>query len=155
MKIKSLFIIAIFLLAGSVQALAQGSEASAGEQSAVRVPLENYIRAHATGDGRDLGKSFHPEAKIQGIKPDDGRFISFEFADYVKTFPGNPAADEATRRRRIESIEITRNAAVAKLVFDYPAVKITDYLLLLKIDGEWKIVNKIAQGEPREQVRKN
>ena len=146
MKTESLFITAIFLLAGSVPALAQSSEA---ERSAVRVPLENYIRAHATGDGRELGRSFHPEAKIQGIKPDDGRFISFEFADYVKTFSGRPAPDEAARKRRIESIEITRNAAVAKLVFDYPAVKITDYLLLLKIDGQWKIVNKIAQGEPR------
>jgi hypothetical protein len=154
MKIKSLFIIAIFSLAASVQALAQSSE-TAAEHSAVRVPLENYIRAHAAGDGRDLGRSFHPEAKIQGIKPDDGKLVSFKFEDYVKTFPGKPAADEAARRRRIESIEITKNAAVAKLVFDYPAVKITDYLLLLKIDGEWKIVNKIAQGEPRGPVRKN
>jgi len=25
---------------------------------------------------------------------------------------------------------------------DYPAVKFTDYMTLLKIDGEWKIINK-------------
>lgn len=152
MKIKSLFIIAIFLLTATVQAFAQKADA---EQLAVRIPLENYIKAHATGDGSNLGKSFYPEAKIQGIRPDNGEFVSFKFEDYVKTFPGKPAADEAARKRRVESIEITKNAAIAKLVFDYPAVRITDYMLLLKIDGEWKIVNKIAQGEPKQQVKKN
>ena len=74
MKIKSLFNIAIFLLTMNVQASAQSIEA---EQSAVRVPLENYIKAHATGDGSNLGKSFYPEAKIQGIRPDNGKLVSF------------------------------------------------------------------------------
>ncbi len=90
MKIKSLFIIAIFLFTTSVLAFAQSIEA---EQSAIRVPLENYIKAHATGDSSNLGKSFYPEAKIQGIRPDNGKLVSFEFKDYVKTFPGKPAAD--------------------------------------------------------------
>ena len=152
MKIKSLFFIAIVLSTVTVQAFAQTADA---EQSAVRIPLENYIKAHATGDGSNLDKSFYPEARIQGIKPDDGKLISFKFEDYVKSFPGKPASDEASRKRRIETIEITKNAAIAKLVFDYPSVKITDYLLLLKIDGDWKIVNKIAQADPKQPVKKN
>lgn len=152
MKLKSLFITAIFLLAATVQAFAQSIEAKLSD---IRTPLENYIKAHATGDSSNLGKSFYPEAKIQGINPNDGKFTSFKFEDYVKTFPGKPADDEALRKRRIENIEITKNAAIAKLVFDYPTVKITDYMLLLKIDGEWKIVNKIAQGEPKEPAMKN
>jgi hypothetical protein len=146
MKIKSIFIIAMFLLTATVQAFAQKADA---EQLAVRIPLENYIKAHATGDSSNLGKSFYPEAKVQGIRPDNGELVSFRFEDYVKTFPGKSAADEAMRKRRIKNIEITKNAAIAKLVFDYPTVKITDYMLLLKIGGEWKIVNKIAQGEPK------
>lgn len=152
MKIKWLFFIAIFLLTATVQAFAQKADA---EQLAVRIPLENYIKAHATGDGSNLGKSFYPEAKIQGIRPDNGELVNFKFEDYVKTFPGKPAGDEAARKRRIETVEITKNAAIAKLVFDYPTIKITDYMLLLKIDGEWKIVNKIAQGEPKQPVMKN
>ncbi len=149
MKINSLFI-AIVLLLATVQAFAQTNDA---EQSAVRIPLENYIKAHASGDSSNLGESFYPEAKIQGINFRDGKLISFKFEDYVKTFTGKPAADEAERKRRIESVEITKNAAIAKLVFDYPSVKITDYLLLLKIEGEWRIVNKIAQGEPKQLAK--
>jgi len=152
MKIKSLFFIAIVLSTVAVQAFTQTADA---EQLAIRIPLENYIKAHATGDGSNLGKSFYPEAKIQGIKPDDGKLISFKFEDYVKSFPGKPASDEAERKRKIEIVEITKNAAIAKLVFDYPSIKITDYLLLLKIDGDWKIVNKIAQGEPKQPIKKN
>jgi hypothetical protein len=55
---------------------------------------------------------------------------------------GTPAADEAQRKRRVDFIDITGDAAVAKLTLDYPEVTFTDYLLLLKVDGEWKIVNK-------------
>jgi len=43
----------------------------------------------------------------------------------------------------------TGDAAIAKLVFDYPQFAITDYMLLLRIDGEWKIVDKIYQGQRR------
>jgi hypothetical protein len=32
---------------------------------------------------------------------------------------------------------------MAKIVLDYPDALLTDYMSLLKIDGEWKIVNKI------------
>ncbi|MDQ4120086.1 MAG: nuclear transport factor 2 family protein [Acidobacteriota bacterium] len=142
----------IFLFMLLISSFAQSIQ---DEQSAVRIPLEIYIKAHATGEGSNLDKSFYPEAKIQGIRPDNNKLVSFKFEDYVKTFPGKPAADEAERKRRIESIEITKNAAVAKLVFDYPTVRITDYMLLLKIDGEWKIVNKIAQAEPKQTEKKN
>ncbi len=152
MKIKSLLLIVSVLLTTAAQTFAQTVVA---EEAAVRDPLENYIKAHASGDGGNLGKSFHPEARIQGIRIDNGQLVSYEFAAYVKTFTGRPAADEARRQRRIERIDITGNAATAKLVFDYPAMKITDYMLLLKIGGEWKIMNKIAQGELKSPVEKN
>ena len=36
---------------------------------------------------------------------------------------------------------------MAKVVLDYPSVKFTDYLSLVKADGEWRIVNKIFNVE--------
>jgi putative lumazine-binding protein len=41
------------------------------------------------------------------------------------------------------------NAASAKIVLDYPQVKFTDYMSLLKIDGEWKIINKTFDAQPK------
>jgi hypothetical protein len=36
---------------------------------------------------------------------------------------------------------------VAKLTLTYPAVTFTDYMALLKIDGEWKLVNKMFHAD--------
>ncbi|HEX8636521.1 MAG TPA: nuclear transport factor 2 family protein [Pyrinomonadaceae bacterium] len=49
----------------------------------------------------------------------------------------------------MESVDITGNAASAKIILDYPTVRFTDYMSLLKIDGEWKIVNKTFYAEPK------
>ncbi|MCA1574548.1 MAG: nuclear transport factor 2 family protein [Acidobacteria bacterium] len=35
------------------------------------------------------------------------------------------------------------------MVLDYPQVKFTDYMSLLKIDGQWWIVNKTFHSEPK------
>jgi hypothetical protein len=39
------------------------------------------------------------------------------------------------------------NAAVVKTDLEWPNIHYVDYLSLLKIDGEWKIVNKIWHQE--------
>jgi len=43
----------------------------------------------------------------------------------------------------------------AKIVLDYPAVKFTDYMTLLKIDDEWKIINKTFYDEPKQTQEVN
>ncbi len=39
------------------------------------------------------------------------------------------------------------DAAVGKIVLDYPGVYIVDYMSLLKVDGRWQIINKIFSVE--------
>ncbi|MGB7203088.1 MAG: nuclear transport factor 2 family protein [Pyrinomonadaceae bacterium] len=123
------------------------------EKDAVRIPLENYLKGHATGDGEYMKKAFHTEGQLIFIR--DGKYTTRTFADYVAGMPGKPAADEAKRKRWIESIDVVGNAASAKIILDYPNAKLTDYMSLLKIDGEWKIVNKIFTSEPKPQPKNN
>lgn len=140
-----IFAIVLCTLAGT--AYAQHSE-----EAAVRVPLENYIKAHATGDPEYARKAFHSEGNMIWIR--EGKYASEPFDSFIKrAFTGKPAADEAKRKegRRIEAIDITGNAAVARIVLDYPTVKFVDYMTLLKIDGEWKIVNKSFYAEPKKK----
>lgn len=68
---------------------------------------------------------------------------------YVAGFRGQPQSDESARRRWISSVDVTGTAAVARVVLDYPNALFTDYLSLLKIEGEWKVVNKIFHVEPK------
>ena len=58
-------------------------------------------------------------------------------------------------RDSIDSLNITGNAGVARIVLDYPDATLTDYMSLLKVDGEWKIVNKVFNAEPKAKVTTN
>lgn len=137
---------AIFFLA--IVIVSAGSLFAQAESALVRVPLENYIKGHATGDGEYMKKAFHTEGNLIFIR--DGKYATRSFAEYIAGMTGKPAADEATRKRAIESIDIAGNAAIARIVLDYPTVKFVDYMTLLKINGEWKIVNKSFYAEPKQ-----
>lgn len=117
------------------------------EREAVRIPLDSYLKAHATGSGEYHKKAFHTDGNLIFIR--DGKYTTRSFADYIAGSPGKPAADEDRRKRWIESIDIAGNAATAKIILDYPNARLTDYMSLLKIKGEWKIVNKIFTSEPK------
>ena len=128
---------AAMLLFGAVSALAQDESE---EEAAVRAALQHYLLGHATGDGSHYEIVFHPEAKLFWIR--DGALATRTSAEYIAGAGGQPATDEAQRRREITMVDVTGDAAVAKVVLDYPTATFTDYMSLLKIDGEWKIVNK-------------
>jgi hypothetical protein len=141
----------LFLMAfGALGVQAFNTQAQNSEEAAVRVPLENYFKAHATGQGDYIRKAFHTDAKLFWIR--DGKYTQLTSEEFAARFNGKAADDEAQRKRTIESLSITGNAATAKLVLDYPTVKFTDYMSLLKIEGEWKIVNKIFYAEPKSKL---
>jgi Putative lumazine-binding len=116
-------------------------------ETAARVPLENYINAHATGNPDYVRKAFFNEAKIMAFR--DGKLLNLSVEEFASRFNGKPAADESQRKRRIDSLDITGNAGTARIVLDYPDVTLTDYMSLLKVNGEWKIVNKVFNAEPK------
>ena len=140
----------LFLLLACVSAIFAAEVAGqTPEKDAARVPLENYIKGHATGDGEYMRKAFHTEGNLIFIR--EGKFSTRSFAEYIGGFTGKPAADEAQRKRSIDSIDVSGNAGVAKITLDYPSTRFVDYMSLLKIDGEWKIVTKIFYAEPKQK----
>lgn len=139
---KKLFIFVAIFVVFTITAVAQTSE-----KDAVRVPLENYLKGHATGDAEYFKKAFHTEGNLIFIR--DGKYTTRSFTEYIAGASGKPAADEAKRKRWIKSIDIVGNAATATIILDYPTAKLTDYMALLKINGEWKIVNKTFTSEPK------
>ena len=134
----------VVLFAGAAQTHAQEP---VDEEAAVRAALQHYLLGHATGDGSHHEMVFHPQAKLFWMRDDS--LNTRTSADYIAGSSGSPADDEDQRRRQITMVDVTGDAAVAKIVLDYPDALITDYMSLLKIDGEWKIVNKIFTVEPK------
>lgn len=121
--------------------------ASAQDKESVKVPLDNYLQGHATGNGEFHQKAFYPESRLLFVR--EGKFTQRTSAEYIKGSSGKPAADEANRKRWIEMVDVVGNAAIGKIILDYPTTYFVDYFALLKIDGEWKIVNKSFHSQPR------
>ena len=146
----NLFVLLLTVVIGMVpfvNKIDQPPQAPSAEEAAARVPLENYLKGQATGNGDFIRKAFHTDARVMAFR--DGKLLSITAEEFAGRFTGKPAADEAQRKRRIASVEITGNVGVGKIVLEYPTVTFTDYMSLLKIDGEWKIVNKAFYAEPK------
>jgi len=117
---------------------AAGSEA---DRQAVAATVQLYFQGHATGSGEFFRKAMHVDGKMFWVK--DGALAQRSFPEYIAGAPGKPADDEARRARRILMIDVTGDAAVAKVELDYPDATLIDYLSLLRLDGKWVVVNKI------------
>lgn len=140
MVLAATFLAGGLLIIGTIQA-------SGTEEAAARVPLENYLKGQATGDGEFMRKAFHPEAKIFSYR--NNQLNQMPLTEFAGRFTGKSAPDEAQRKRWIESIKITGSAGFAVIVLDYPTVKFVDYMSLLKVGDEWKIINKTFHMEPK------
>jgi hypothetical protein len=127
-------------------AQAPAPTAPATDDAGVRAALTHYLQGHATGDAAHMRKAFLPTAHIEGLR--DGKFVSMTLEEYCSRFPGKPAADEAARRRTIDSVDITGTAAMARVTLSHGPTTLRDYFVLLKVDGEWKIANKTFSTVP-------
>lgn len=157
---KVLLACGLSVLAGiaclAAPAVAQTAPAQAGgaaqqdesARAAIRGTIQHYFQGHATGDPSHFRKAFLPTAHVEIIR--DGKFTSWTLDEYCALFKGTPANDESSRKRTIDFVDVSNNTAIAKVTLDYPKLVFTDYFLLLNVDGEWKIANKIASNRPKE-----
>jgi hypothetical protein len=86
-----------------------------------------------------VSKAFHPTATMKFIKEDALIDVPIEkyFTDYLK------AGQVQDRTVNVDYINISGNAAQAKLTLDYPTFQFIDFINLLKINDTWLIVGKI------------
>ena len=138
-------------LAAAVVAAGAWAMAPSEDEVAVRAALQHYIQGHATGDGAHMRIAFHPQARLFWSSADTLATRTSE--EYIARMPGKPAADEGTGvyKRSIELVDVTGNAAIGKIVLDYPTAHIVDYMSLVKTNGEWKIINKIFMTEMKKK----
>jgi len=134
-------------------ALAMPLFGSSADEAEIRAVVEKYFLAHATGQGAPLLEAFHPDWRMLWVK--DGALVTRTRDEYTSGFKGTPPADETNRKRSIEMIDVTGNAAVAKVRLDYPATTFVDYMLLLKIDGRWQVVTKAFNATPKAPAAKD
>jgi hypothetical protein len=122
----------------------QDRQTTQEEESAregARAAIAHYFKGHATGDASHMRQAFLPTAHIEGAR--EGKFTSWTLDEYCALFKGKPAADESTRVRTIDLIDVSGNSGMAKATLVHGPTVFTDYFILLKVGDEWRIANKV------------
>lgn len=123
------------------------TDASSGlsEYDAIANTVQHYIDGGRSGRGDDMKRAFHADATIFGyVGPD-------LFAGPIQQlFDWNDENGPATElQARIASIDIIGTVATVRLELDnWTGHRFTDLFTLLKVDGEWKIMNKVFYLHP-------
>ncbi len=102
--------------------------------------VRHYIDGAKSGRGEDMKPAFHKDATIFGYVGAD------LFAGPIqKLFDWNDENGPATGlQARIASIDLIDTVATVRLELDnWTGHRFTDLFTLLKLDGEWKIMNKV------------
>ena len=100
--------------------------------------LIDYIEGTANGQPERLRKAFHPDFNLYTVAKDTLWIRSGE--QYIANIK---AGEKTNRVGRIISIDLEKDAAMAKVEILIPNFRIfTDYFLILKYGGAWKIVHK-------------
>ena len=121
--------------------------APAAAEARVRATVDTYLYGLKHNDVASFQKAFYPEAKLFFVKKDRS-LGQLTQAEWYKGFEKS-AGKEEEGDLKIAALDITGAGASVKVEELYPGSKYTDYLSLLEIQGEWKIVNKIYVVEKR------
>ena len=88
--------------------------------------------------------AFHPHARIVGLRK--GVLVdrtAAEFGDLVASVQPSAASKGDPERFEILSIEIVGETATTRIRCDFAGTTYLDTLSLLKVDGQWRIFNKL------------
>jgi hypothetical protein len=143
------------LIATSAALLAAGAadlSARWADEAAIRQTVQYYFDGGKNHDSLTLKKAFHPDARMLFAR--DGKLVVVPIAEYITRVGSErlkPGEMDSTERK-VASVDVVGDAAIAKLELKRPNALLTDYMSLLKVDGRWLIVNKIFTRETREHV---
>jgi len=109
------------------------------ELEAITSTLMDYVEGTANGEPERVKRAFHSELNLYSIRNDS---LSVWYGqDYTG---GIKKGKKSNRIGRIVSIDYENDAAMAKIEIIMPGPKriYTDYLMLLRYQGSWKIIHK-------------
>ena len=114
--------------------------ASIEEYKAVEAAAMKFVRSVAEGDSRHARELFTDEAVLFGYL--DGKLEHGSIEQFYRNVDSVAAGDRF--KARIDVVAVEETLAVVRVLEEGWGGRIdfTDYLLLLKIDGEWRCVAK-------------
>ena len=129
---KKLFFVLLALF------LIQGINAQS-EKAAITKTLMDYVDGTANGEPARVKDAFHKDLNLYHVK--NGELVVWKGTNYTNNIK---EGKKSNRIGKIVSIDQEGNAAMAKIEIKMPHLKriYTDYLMLLKVGEQWKIIHK-------------
>lgn len=119
---------------------------SFNEYQAIVKAIQPYIDGARTGDGNLSSSVFYEHAHILGSI--DGQVSNQEKSQFAASVNSLGAAENI--QHHIAWIDISGPAAAAKIEFqDWLGFRFTDFFVLFKKDGEWKVSGKTFDSHSR------
>ena len=116
------------------------TKSAVSDYDAIAQLIQYYIDGARSGKGDDMKPAFHEDATVFGyVGPD-------LFAGPIQNlFAWNDDNGPATELEdRIANIDVTGTVATVRLELEnWTGFRFTDLFTLLKVDGDWKIMNKV------------
>ncbi|OZA06976.1 MAG: lumazine-binding protein [Methylophilaceae bacterium 17-44-8] len=110
------------------------------DYDAITELIQHYIDGARSGKGSDMKPAFHEDATIYGYVGSD-LFAGPIQGLYDWNDANGPAKEIVSK---IVSIDIVGTAASVRLESDnWTGHRFTDFFNVLKVDGQWKVMNKI------------
>jgi len=138
-------IISALLLVFTFQGInAQTPTKKTVEEQAIKKVLLDYIEGTAEGQPERIKNAFHRDLNLYSIENNNLRALKGQ--QYISYFK---QGQKRNRIGKIISIDYVNDAAMAKVEIDVPDKKrlYTDYMMLLKVTGKWKIIHKSYTSE--------
>lgn len=143
-------VFAVFCLAASPVS----AQVSAEDRAAIERTALDYIEGWYTQDAARMERALHPQlvkrrldASGAGARIDE--MGAPRLIEATRPAPGEQAPPLAGRRREVSILDRFGNAASVKVEAD----RWVDYLHLVKVDGEWKILNVLWELRPEPATR--
>lgn len=117
--------------------------AGGSDEQEITKTLRNYIDGPNEKDIVKLKSAFAENATMFFVR--DGKIVEIKLEDFFKHMEAGWAdpRDHTIVPREILLIDLFDNAGIAKVQANFSDGKAIDYISLLKIEQQWKIVNKI------------
>ena len=145
MTVRSLRSLTLLAVSATLTIARPGHAQEDEDVGRIRQVIGVYFRGHATANPDTMRAAFLPSAHVEGLR--NGTFTSWTVDQYVANFRGTPASDESSRTRVIDVVDRSGTAAMAKATLKHGATTFTDYFVLLKADGKWRIANKVYHAQ--------
>ena len=103
----------------------------------IETTINHYFDGMINHNSKSFEKAFHPAASMKWY---EDKYMEVNatkaLSDYVN------ANDAVKTKTRIIAINIVNDVANAQLELEYETFTFVDFMHLMKVDGEWKIVSK-------------